>query len=84
MTATVTVSINPNTWVLVAAATSGTLENPNVECLRYRVDTSLPDPSVTAGHKLEGGETLNFSFASSVNIYMRSYDAVLDIIYTEG
>lgn len=83
--ATTTKVLSPDAWVLVSAAGSGTLENQTNQFVLYRADASLPDPSVTVGHKLAQSQRESWSFDPAQNIYARLIQSGSGVlVVTEG
>ncbi|WP_323094348.1 hypothetical protein [Aeromonas hydrophila] len=83
--ATTTKALSADAWVLVSAAGNGTLENQTNQYVLYRADASLPDPSVTVGHKLMHGQRESWSFDPAQNIYGRLVQSGSGVlVVTEG
>ena len=61
------------------------LENQTNQYVLYRTDASLPDPSVTVGHKLMHGQRESWSFDPAQNIYGRLVQSGSGVlVVTEG
>ena len=83
--ATTPIELRADAWVLVSSAGSGTMENQTNQIVLYRTDASLPDPSVTVGHKLMHGQRESWSFDPAQNIYGRLVQSGSGVlVVTEG
>ncbi|WP_326510950.1 hypothetical protein [Aeromonas caviae] len=83
--ATTTKALSADSWVLVSAAGSGTMENQTNQIVLYRTDAALPATSVKVGHHLGRGQREAWSFDPPQNLYARmALSGSGELVVTEG